>query len=371
MPEQIIECVTRLYDNPDGLRFFTAFVFSEFGPEKANWFADFELTKNVDGEVFFNKASEIYNRFFTDFGDVRDKLPPKPRVGATDAMRRLVKFKKDFAIMASLDWFPRFLKSPFCQSLIERLDFVGDSGEESLQYQLAQCARFAPRDAGSWISVFEIMADQLDMCLTVSDMMQKQQPLIVVNQAFVDLTGYSREYCVGKNCRFLQGSETNKNAVKHIRASLADGKDCYIGLINYKNKTKEQFRNLLAVRPLIDRGGLYRYCLGVQFSMNSSPNVYHELYMLDCLMKMLPFQLEVMSHPDVLVGAEMKMFQEPVSCVKCHFSTIVTIIMRQYEDRCHNSMHSYVNIVSKSVFNCSNVLFLGKPCSNVVECFFQ
>ena len=29
----------------------------------------------------------------------------------------------------------------------------------------------------------------------------------------------------------------------------------------------------------------------------------------------------------------------PVSTVKCHFSTIMTIIMRQCEDRCHNSMH--------------------------------
>ena len=29
---------------------------------------------------------------------------------------------------------------------------------------------------------------------------------------------------------------------------------------------------------------------------------------------------------------------------KCHFSTIVTIIMRQFEDMCHNSMHYYVNI---------------------------
>ena len=28
-----------------------------------------------------------------------------------------------------------------------------------------------------------------------------------------------------------------------------------------------------------------------------------------------------------------------VSCVKCHFSTIVPIIMRQFEDRCHNSIY--------------------------------
>ena len=48
-----------------------------------------------------------------------------------------------------------------------------------------------------------------------------------------------------------------------------------------------------------------------------------------------------------------------VSCVKCHLSTIVMIIRHQFEDRCHNSMHQYVNIVSKSVYHCSNVLFRG------------
>ena len=38
-----------------------------------------------------------------------------------------------------------------------------------------------------------------------------------------------------------------------------------------------------------------------------------------------------------------------VSSVKCHLSTIVTICMHQFEDRLNNSMHSYVDIVSKSV----------------------
>ena len=58
-----------------------------------------------------------------------------------------------------------------------------------------------------------------------------------------------------------------------------------------------------------------------------------------------------------------------VSSVKCHFSTVMMIRMHQFEDICHNSMPSYANIVSKSVYHGSNVLFLGvlswcfiKPC---------
>ena len=58
--------------------------------------------------------------------------------------------------------------------------------------------------------------------------------------------------------------------------------------------------------------------------------------------------------------------QMMVSGVKCHLSTILTIILRQFEDRCHNSMHEYVNIVSKSVYYGSNVLFLGVLSNHVV-----
>ena len=48
-----------------------------------------------------------------------------------------------------------------------------------------------------------------------------------------------------------------------------------------------------------------------------------------------------------------------VSFVKCHLSTTMTIIAHQFEDRCHISMHEYVNNVSKYVYHGSNVLFLG------------
>ena len=59
-----------------------------------------------------------------------------------------------------------------------------------------------------------------------------------------------------------------------------------------------------------------------------------------------------------------------VSCVTCHFSTILTIVMHQCGDRCHNSMHSYVNIVSQSVCHGSNVIFLGVLSNRVVTARF-
>ena len=46
-----------------------------------------------------------------------------------------------------------------------------------------------------------------------------------------------------------------------------------------------------------------------------------------------------------------------VKCVKCHSLTIMTIYMRQFDDRCHNSMYSYVNGVCQSVYIMTQMIF--------------
>ena len=53
------------------------------------------------------------------------------------------------------------------------------------------------------------------------------------------------------------------------------------------------------------------------------------------------------------------------------FLNHMTIFMRQFEDICHHSMHSYVNGVSKYVYNGSNVLFLGVLSNRIVTTPFS
>ena len=40
--------------------------------------------------------------------------------------------------------------------------------------------------------------------IAVADPSQPDAPMVYVNDAFLRLTGYSREECIGRNCRFLQ-----------------------------------------------------------------------------------------------------------------------------------------------------------------------
>ena len=72
------------------------------------------------------------------------------------------------------------------------------------------------------------------------------------------------------------------------------------------------------------------------------------------------FEEESLEVKQVLLTTTMKLFFKrapEVSSVTCHLSTIVMMIMDQFEDRCDNIMHWYVSVVSKSVYHGSNVIY--------------
>ena len=62
--------------------------------------------------------------------------------------------------------------------------------------------------------------------------MQADNPIIFCNQAFQKLTGYDRSEIVGRNCRFLQGSDTDPELIKQIRTAIAKGESIAIDILN-------------------------------------------------------------------------------------------------------------------------------------------
>src|ERR1700755_1865259 len=48
------------------------------------------------------------------------------------------------------------------------------------------------------------------MPMIVTDPSQADNPIIFCNAAFLKLTGYSDDEVIGRNCRFLQGAETDR-----------------------------------------------------------------------------------------------------------------------------------------------------------------
>ena len=56
------------------------------------------------------------------------------------------------------------------------------------------------------------------MPMIVTDPRQYDNPIVFANDAFLHLTGYSRLEVMGRNCRFLQGPETDPAAVDRVRS---------------------------------------------------------------------------------------------------------------------------------------------------------
>ncbi|NRA29875.1 MAG: PAS domain-containing protein [Parvularculaceae bacterium] len=93
-------------------------------------------------------------------------------------------------------------------------------------------------------------------------------PIVYVNRAFERLTGYTAAAAVGRNCRFLQGPDTDRVAVKNLREAIEQGHSHRTELLNYK-ADGTTFRNELFIEPITDEDGNVVAILGLQRDADS------------------------------------------------------------------------------------------------------
>ena len=67
--------------------------------------------------------------------------------------------------------------------------------------------------------------------ITISDLRLPDNPLVYVNRGFSEITGYSREESIGRNCRYLQGPDTNPEAIAEIREAIAARRSCIVEIL--------------------------------------------------------------------------------------------------------------------------------------------
>ena len=54
----------------------------------------------------------------------------------------------------------------------------------------------------------------------VTDARSPDNPIVAVNRAFCELTGYREDEALGRNCRFLAGPETEPDARETLRHAV-------------------------------------------------------------------------------------------------------------------------------------------------------
>lgn len=96
--------------------------------------------------------------------------------------------------------------------------------------------------------------------MVVTDPRQPDNPIILANQAFIDLTGFESHEIIGKNCRFLQGHDTLQPDVEKLKLAIARGDNrIETELLNYR-KDGSAFINALMISAIRgDDGELLYY----------------------------------------------------------------------------------------------------------------
>nr|AML78780.1 putative LOV domain-containing protein [Loropetalum chinense] len=105
--------------------------------------------------------------------------------------------------------------------------------------------------------------ERIEKNFVITDPRLPDNPIIFASDSFLELTEYSREEILGRNCRFLQGPETDPATVRKIREAIDNQTDVTVQLINY-TKSGKKFWNLFHLQPMRDQKGEVQYFIGVQ-----------------------------------------------------------------------------------------------------------
>ena len=130
----------------------------------------------------------------------------------------------------------------------------------------------------------------------ISDPRLPDNPIVACNSAFCDLTGYSTEEVVGRNCRFLSGPGTEPWLTEEIRRGVREHRPVLEEILNYK-RNGQPFRNAVLVAPIYDEHDALVYFLGSQVEIDrdaASPSSMRRIRASEMVKSLSPRQGQVL-----------------------------------------------------------------------------
>jgi len=101
------------------------------------------------------------------------------------------------------------------------------------------------------------------MSMVITNPTLPDNPIVFCNEAFQTLTGYTRDEIIGRNCRFLQGPDTDRATAREIRQAIEAGTDINVEILNYR-KDGTTFWNALYLSPVRGEAGNIQFFFASQ-----------------------------------------------------------------------------------------------------------
>ncbi|MGX5773368.1 hybrid sensor histidine kinase/response regulator [Methylorubrum zatmanii] len=125
--------------------------------------------------------------------------------------------------------------------------------------------------------IFFAAVETTRMPMIVTDPHQPDNPIIFANRAFIRMTGYTADELIGRNCRFLQGPETDRETVAEVRDAVREHREFASEILNYR-KDGSSFWNALFVSPVFNRSGDLVYFFGSQLDVSRRRDAEESLH---------------------------------------------------------------------------------------------
>ena len=103
--------------------------------------------------------------------------------------------------------------------------------------------------------------------MIVTDPGKSDNPIVFANQAFLDLTEFTLDEVLGRNCRFLQGEQTDKVTLQRVEEALTNQHEICVEVLNYR-KDGTTFWNELFIAPLFNEHGKLVYFFASQLDVS-------------------------------------------------------------------------------------------------------
>lgn len=105
--------------------------------------------------------------------------------------------------------------------------------------------------------------DALPRGVLITDFQQKDDPIVYANEFFLKMSGYNYGEIIGRNCRFMQGDETEPEELKKLAIALRNHEPVNVKMVNYR-KNGEKFINQFSISPVKNDKGEVTHCVALE-----------------------------------------------------------------------------------------------------------